>query len=186
MFVGNDFVFSMNERDASKPRARKRVRALNSVTSFVKSRRYVDHRRVVFTKGFNIERHDDRVVVCGLDRARHGKFRIGDYVIDNIPQQDAIPFSLPSHYAIACCLTTITNAERSFGDLADPKKFFVQFALWDFVIDLFLDRVNRENSFIRFRFFGDHTIVRLDFRLLIGTAGAVLTSTAPAGGAGGS
>jgi hypothetical protein len=82
------------------------------------------------------------------DTSGHGELWIGNYVVNDIPQQNAVSSAFPSHHSISCRLATITDAQRRSGDLADPKKLFIEFALWNLVIDLLFDRMNRKNTFV--------------------------------------
>ena len=98
-----------------------------------------------------------------------------------IRSRNAIALALPSHYSIACRLTAVANAQRCSGNLAHPEELFVEFVFGNFVVDLFLDRVNFEDAFVSLRFFCDHTVRKVWVRRLIPTKRSFLWTTASSG-----
>ena len=73
---------------------------------------------------------------------------IGDDVVGDGAQQDAIAAPLPPDDAVAGGLAAVAGAERRAGDLADPQELASELGLRDLVVDAVLDAVNGEDAVV--------------------------------------
>ena len=97
---------------------------------------------------------------------------VGDDVVRDAAQQDAVAAALPLHDAVAGRLPAVSGAERRLGDLADPEELFPERVLGNLVIEPVLDPVNREDALVGLRLFGDDAVVGPNLRLRCPAAAA--------------
>ncbi len=156
---------TLDERARPVEGARPHAGAAAELRHFSRERtRDVDHRRIVLAECLDVEGHQDRVVVGRLDRLRDRLPAVGDDVVGDAAQQDAIAAPLPLHDTAANRLPTLPGADRRPRDLTDPEELLVQLRCRDLVIEPIADAVHGEESLVRLGFFGDDPVVRPDDR----------------------
>ncbi len=126
--------------------------------------RDVDHRRVALAERLDVERHQDRFVVGGLDRLRDRLTAIGDDVVGHAAQQHAVAAPLPLHHAAPDRLASLPGADRRPGDLGDPEELFGQLVGRDLVVETLADAMDGEETLVRLGLLGDDPVVRPDHR----------------------
>ena len=75
--------------------------------------------------------------------------------------------AFPFHDPIAGSLSAVAYAKCCLGYLADPEKLLTKLALRNFVIDLFLNAMDSEDSFVGLGVFGDDLVIGLDLGRLV-------------------
>ena len=96
MFSGNDTV-ALDERSAGVERARPDPGAAAELRHVGREEpRHVDDGGVVLAERFDVERHHDRAVVRGLDRRAIGADAVGDDVVRDGAQEDAVAVAAPT------------------------------------------------------------------------------------------
>ncbi len=125
--------------------------------------RHLDHRGVVLAQRLDVERHQDRTVVGGIDRPGDRRRRVSDDVVGDGPEQDPVAAALPPDDAVAGRLSAVPRAERRPRNLADPEELAAEAVFGNLVVDAILDAVHREDAVIGLRVLRDDAIVRTDF-----------------------
>ena len=126
--------------------------------------RDVDHRRVALAERLDVEGHQDRLVVGGLDRLRDRLTAVGDDVIGHAAQEHAVAAPLPLHHAAPDRLASLPRADRRPGDLRDPEELLVQLVDGDLVVETLADSVDGEEPLVRLGLLRDDPVVRPDHR----------------------
>ncbi len=126
---------------------------------------HLDHRRIVLAERLDVEGHDDRAVVRGIDRPGDRRGRIRHHVVGNGAEQNPIAPPFPPHDAVAGRLPAVARPEGRARNLADPEELASELSLRDLVVEAVLDPVDREHAIVRLRVLCDDAVIRPDLRL---------------------